>query len=137
VSGSDDWRKREPGAHEREDGERAREIHRIFPTFRGVGGRPRIHAELRSRGIRCSRERTARLMREMELCAKPLGTKRRAGVTPAPHGLPIPRGSVTRPLSGPKDGSPSQSFSTSFRGWRLARPWENTTTRRESARRWR
>ena len=90
VSGYYAWRNREPSAHEREDGELAREIHRLFHAFRGVYGSPRIHVELRSRGIRCSRERTARLMREMELCAKPkrskpVGTKRRAGVTPAPN----------------------------------------------------
>ena len=91
VSGYYDWRTREPSAHEREDGELAREIHRIFHANRGVYGSPRVHAELRSRGIRCSRERTARLMREMELCAKPkrnkpVGTQRRAGVTVAPNG---------------------------------------------------
>jgi putative transposase len=90
VSGYYDWRTREPSAHEREDGELAREIHRLFHAFRGVYGSPRIHAELRNRGMRCSRERAARLMREMELCAKPkrnkpIGTRRRAGVTPAPN----------------------------------------------------
>ena len=92
VSGYYDWRERPPSAHEREDGELAREIHRLFHAFRGVYGSPRIHAELRDRGIRCSRERPARLMRAMELCAKtkcsrPVGTKRRAGVTPAPNVL--------------------------------------------------
>jgi putative transposase len=90
VSGYYDWRGRPPSAHEREDGELAREIHRLFHAFRGVYGSPRIHAELCSRGLRCSRERTARLMREMELCAKPkrnkpMSTKRRAGVTAAPN----------------------------------------------------
>lgn len=92
VSGYYDWRGREPSVHAREDGELAREISRLFHAFRGVYGSPRIHAELRDRGIRCSRERTARLMREMELCAKPqrnkpVGTHRRAGVTPAPNRL--------------------------------------------------
>lgn len=90
VSGYYAWRTREPSAHEREDGDRAKEIHRLFHAFRGLYGSPRIHAELRDRGMRCSRERTARLMREMELCAKPkrsrpVGTRRRAGVTPAPN----------------------------------------------------
>ena len=66
VSGYYDWRTRKPSAHEREDGELAREIYRLFHAFRGVYGSPRIHAELRDRGTRCSQERTARLMREME-----------------------------------------------------------------------
>src|SRR5215472_4107658 len=82
VSGYYDWRGREPSAHAREDGELARHIHRIFYANRGVYGSPRVHAELREQGIRCSRERTARLMREMELAAKarrskPVGTQRR------------------------------------------------------------
>jgi putative transposase len=92
VSGYYDWRTREPSRHEREDGELAKHIHRIFYAHRGVYGSPRVHAELRAQGIVCSRERTARLMREMELCAKkrrnkPLGTKRRHGATAAPNWL--------------------------------------------------
>jgi len=90
VSGYYDWLRREPSAHEREDGELAKAIHRLFYANRQVYGSPRIHAELRAQGIRCSRERTARLMREMELCAKPrrnkpVGTKRRNGAHPSPN----------------------------------------------------
>lgn len=92
VSGYYDWRGREPSAHEREDGELAKAIHRIFHAHRGVYGSPRIQVELREQGLRCSRERTARLMREMELVAKarrnkPVGTRRRAGVAAAPNVL--------------------------------------------------
>jgi putative transposase len=92
VSGYYDWLRREPSAHEREDGELAKQIHRIFYAHRQVYGSPRIHAELREQGIRCSRERTARLMREMDLAAKrrgkkPVGTKRRKGVGAAPNVL--------------------------------------------------
>jgi putative transposase len=90
VSGYYDWRGREPSAHEREDGELAKQIHRIFFAHRGVYGSPRAHAELRDMGLRCSRERTARLMREMELVAKPrgskpVGTKRRRDAVIAPN----------------------------------------------------
>lgn len=88
VSGYSDWRGREPSAHEWEDGELAKEIHRIFFAHRGVYGSPRVHAELREQGIRCSRPRVARLMREMELCAKrnkPVSTKRRTSAMPAPN----------------------------------------------------
>jgi putative transposase len=92
VSGYYDWLRREPSAHEREDGELAKQIHRIFDAHRQVSGSPRIHAELRQQGIRCSRERTARLRREMDLAAqrrgkKPVGTKRRKGVVAAPNVL--------------------------------------------------
>ncbi len=92
VSGYYDWHKREPSAHEREDGELAKHIHRIFYTHRQVYGSPRVHAELAAAGIRCSKQRTARLMREMELAAKrrrhtPVGTKKRHGAIPAPNWL--------------------------------------------------
>jgi len=92
VSGYYDWRGRGPSQHEREDGELAKEIHRIFHAHRGVYGSPRVHAELRELGMRCSRERTARLMREMELVAqprrdKPVGTQRRKGAQIAPNVL--------------------------------------------------
>jgi transposase InsO family protein len=92
VSGYYDWRGREPSAHEREDGELAKEIYRLFYANRSVYGSPRIQVELRERGILCSRERVARLMREMDLCAKfrrqkPIGTTRRVGASIAPNVL--------------------------------------------------
>ena len=84
VSGYYDWHKREPSRHAREDGELARQIHRLFSAKRQVYGSPRIHAELVAQGIHGSKERVARLMREMELVAKrrrktPVGTQRRSG----------------------------------------------------------
>jgi putative transposase len=90
VSGYYDWRGREPSRHAREDGELAKQIHRIFYAHRQVSGSPRIHAELAAQGISCSKERVARLMREMELVAKrrrnkPLGTKRRRGANVSPN----------------------------------------------------
>lgn len=90
VSGYYDWQKREPSAHEREDGELAKQIHRIFYAKRQVYGSPRIHVELREQGIACSKQRVARIMREMELVAKrrrnkPIGTRRRQGAVPAPN----------------------------------------------------
>lgn len=92
MSGYYDWLKREPSAHAREDGELAQHIHRIFYANRGVYGSPRVHAELVALGLRCSRERTARLMREMGLAAKrrkskPSGTRRRSDASIAPNVL--------------------------------------------------
>jgi len=90
VSGYYAWLEREPSAHEREDGELAKHILRIFHAKRGVYGSPRIQMELRDLGLVCSKERTARLMREMDLAAKrrrnkPVGTKRRKGASAAPN----------------------------------------------------
>jgi putative transposase len=59
------WERRPPSQRALEDAfltERIREIHR---ANRGVYGAPRIHAELRmAQGIRVSRKRVERLMRE-------------------------------------------------------------------------
>lgn len=92
MSGYYDWRQRKPSAHEREDGELARQIHRIFHEHRQVYGSPRVHAELRAQGVCCSKQRVARLMREMELAAKrrrhkPVGTTRTKGAAVAPNVL--------------------------------------------------
>lgn len=90
VSGYYEWRGREPSAHEREDGELARQIQRIFQKHRQVYGSPRVQAELRDQGVHCSRARVARLMREMDLAAKrrrqkPVGTLRTKGALVAPN----------------------------------------------------
>lgn len=90
MSGYYEWRQRKPSAHEREDGELARQIHRIFHEHRQVYGSPRVHAELRAQGVLCSKQRVARLMREMELAAKrrrhkPVGTIRTKGAAVAPN----------------------------------------------------
>ena len=59
------WERRPPSQRELEDAfltERIRDIHR---ANRGVYGAPRIHAELRmAQGVRVSRKRVERLMRE-------------------------------------------------------------------------
>jgi len=82
--------KREPSAHEREDGELAKQIHRLFYAKRQVYGSPRITALLAAQAIRCSKERVARLMREMELVAgrprsRPVAMIRRHGALSAPN----------------------------------------------------
>lgn len=56
--------------HRREDGQLAEQIRAAFHANRGVYGSPRLHVELQARGIRCSRRRVARLMRELGLAAR-------------------------------------------------------------------
>lgn len=56
--------------HRREDGQLAEQIRAAFHANRGVYGSPRLHVELQARGIRCSRRRVARLMRELGLAAQ-------------------------------------------------------------------
>ncbi len=66
-SGYYGWRDRPPSRRSRENvalTERIREIHQ---RSRQTYGSPRVHAELKSLGTRCSRKRVARLMREARL----------------------------------------------------------------------
>lgn len=58
------WRKRPPGAHDRRDGELAAMISEVRAASRGVYGAPKVFQELGKAGVRTSRERVARIMRE-------------------------------------------------------------------------
>jgi putative transposase len=62
-SGYYDWKARPPSKRIREDAALSGKVHEIHERSRGTYGSPRVHAELRSIGIRCSRKRVARLMR--------------------------------------------------------------------------
>jgi len=83
------WRSRPPSARQLLDHELTAAIRRIYETSRGTYGRPRVHAELRYEGTRCSGKRVARLMREAGLHGIPARrrrglTRRRPGVAPHP-----------------------------------------------------
>jgi transposase InsO family protein len=69
-SGYDAWRKRLESQHKREDAHLTTPIQQIFVARRGVSGSPRIHADLKDLGWRCSRKRVARLMRENGMNAR-------------------------------------------------------------------
>lgn len=64
------WRRRPESRRGREDRQLKVRIRTIFHESRRTYGSPRIHRELRRRGIRCGRKRIARLMREESLRAK-------------------------------------------------------------------
>jgi len=67
-SGYYQWLSREPSAWEKRDNELKKVIKEIHEKSHRAYGSPRIHAELRmAKGIRCSRKRVARLMRELEI----------------------------------------------------------------------
>jgi putative transposase len=70
VSGYYAWHKRPMSQHQREDDRLAQHIQAAYEANRKVYGSPRVHAELRAQGIRCSRKRVARLMRMMGLVAR-------------------------------------------------------------------
>jgi len=65
------WIKRPLCAHQQRDQELMHKIEQVFHESRGRYGSPRVHAELRAGGHRCSPKRVARLMRERHLAVKP------------------------------------------------------------------
>jgi putative transposase len=72
------WKRRPASARRRRDGELLDEIRQVHGESQGSYGWPRIHAELRHRGVRVSRKRVARLMREAGLSGM---VRRRKGRT--------------------------------------------------------
>ena len=90
VSGFYAWLRAIPAGQNRAEAEAALRGHigRIFTTRRRVYGAPRVHAELRREGRRCSRRRVARLMREIGLVARQ-GRRRRPRTTDSRHDLPV------------------------------------------------
>jgi len=63
-SGYYDWRDRPPSRRSQQDATLAAKIYEIHRRSRETYGSPRVHAELRSIGVRCGRKRVARLMRK-------------------------------------------------------------------------
>jgi putative transposase len=68
------WRKRPPSARAKADARLALEVVAAHKRSRATYGSPRVHAELRARGVRVGRSRVERLMREWGIQAR---TKRR------------------------------------------------------------
>jgi len=67
TSGYYAWLNRPASAHAKTDAELTRQIRSIHAASRCTYGAPRVHAELGAHGVRTSRRRVARLMREQQL----------------------------------------------------------------------
>ncbi len=74
-------------------------IRESFQENRRVYGSPRIYEELKARGIRCSRTRVERLMREAEIT--PPRRRRFRKTTDSDHALPIAKNLLDRDFSSP------------------------------------
>src|SRR3954453_24210518 len=90
VSGFYAWLHAIPTVQSRAEAEaeRGEKIGRVFAARRRVYGAPRVHAELRREGLRHSRRRVARLMRERGLSAR-RGRRRTPRTTDSRHNLPV------------------------------------------------
>jgi transposase InsO family protein len=82
------WRQRQPSAREMADTQLLEEINKIFAASGQTYGSPRIHIELRAEGIRCSRKRVERLMRENGLKTVQK-RKNRVVTTDSDHDFPL------------------------------------------------
>jgi transposase InsO family protein len=93
-SGYYSWNKGSDSIKKQQAKELLTVIREIFTEYRGTYGYPRIHRELINRGIACSKNRVARLMRKDGLRAK---VKRRfKATTDSKHNLPVAANLVQR-----------------------------------------
>jgi putative transposase len=76
-SGYYDWRDRLPSRRSQQDAILTAKIYEIHRRSRETYGSPRVHAELRSIGVRCGRKRVARLMRKEGLRGCTRGRRKR------------------------------------------------------------
>jgi putative transposase len=88
-SGYYGWKDRSPSKRDRENAALTEKIREIHNRSRRIYGYPRVHAELRALGVRCSRKRVARLMHKAGLQGCIRGrrkrtTRRDERATPAP-----------------------------------------------------
>jgi putative transposase len=83
------WRGRPPSERRRQDALLTEKIREIHSRSRQTYGYPRVHAELRSLGVRCGRRRVARLMRAAGLRGCVRGKKRRT-TRRDPRAAPVP-----------------------------------------------
>lgn len=87
------WRTR-PRLRQQHNATLLSQIQQAHQASKGRYGAPRIHAELRAQGVRCSRHRVARLMRQTGLRGK--GKRRFRSTTNSNHAQPIAGNLVQR-----------------------------------------
>jgi len=81
------WKHRSKSMRDKENERLVFRIKLVYGESRRIYGSPRITAELRASGVRCGKNRVARLMREHGIMAK---TRRRFKITTdSKHNLPI------------------------------------------------
>ncbi len=88
-SGYYDWKDRPLSKRDQENAALTRKIREVHDGSRRTYGYPRVHAELKALGVRCSRKRVARLMRKAGLQGCIRGRRKRTTrrdlyATPAP-----------------------------------------------------
>jgi transposase InsO family protein len=88
------WRNRAESQRSRNNRTLADQIRRIHTASRETNGSPRIHAELRVHGVRCSQKRVARVMRLTGIAAKHVRRTKRT--TNSSHSFPVAPNDLNR-----------------------------------------
>lgn len=105
TSGYYSWRRRKESRRSLENRKLLMEIKVIHAESGATYGSPRIYQELRARGIRCSENRVARLMRLHEV--RPKRRRRYKATTGSRHSLPVAENHLNRQFA-PK--APNQAW---------------------------
>jgi len=102
-----------PGPRAAADGALAQSIQQVHRASQARYGSPRIHAELRAAGVRCSRKRIARLMRAQQLAGK---RRRRFRVvtTDARHAHPVVPNHLARQFRVAAIGGPDRVWAADY-----------------------
>lgn len=105
------WKSRPPSTHALRDEELAVAISQVRDEVRGIYGAPKTFMRLRALGVRTSRKRAARIMRERgwrgvtRACAKRLSDEEREFGTMRGNGIRPSMG----PISSPRDNAATES----------------------------
>jgi len=106
------WRKRPTCRRQREDAQLTEKMRQVFASHSGRYGSPRLHADLRDQGMRCSRKRVARLMREAGIAAK--RKRRRVVTTRSDASHPVAPTVLERDFTAPEPNKKWATASTSM-----------------------
>lgn len=98
VSGYYAWQGRPPSQRQQMDAHLLLHIQAAYQVGRGLYGSPRIQAALRQQGLRCSRKRVARLMRQHGIHSR-RRPKRRVRTTDSRHNRPVAPNLLRRDFS--------------------------------------
>ena len=90
VSGYYAWMKRPPAPRQQANQQLQQTIRQVWQQYRGIYGAPRIHAELRAKGMRVGHNRVARLMRVAGLRGKTVRRRRPVTTQAAPTHVAAP-----------------------------------------------
>src|SRR5262249_43890728 len=93
------WADRAPAATEQRRGVLVAAIELVHAEVKGRYGSPRMTAELNSRGLACSENTVAKLMRTRGIRAKP--ARRSVRTTDSKHGLPVAANLLNRAFDPP------------------------------------